>query len=244
MSEPSLPSVVLVHNILPPYRVDLFNAIAAEIPDFTILFARRDHPKRRSWAWTFSSLEASHQILKGAHTEVRGTSLGVSIGTRAALDRLDPDVVVAAGWDLWASWAGRRWARSHDRPFVVWSEASASSGRSRSAASDYVRRRFLSTAASALVPGEAARTYVSSLRPGLATYPFPNSVAWDDLASPEEAATADRVGSIFVGELSTRKGFDILSSAFRLDPEAFGGLVIVGDGPLARRSRCSCPRLS
>lgn len=231
------PRTVLIHNILPPYRVDLFNEISEQLEEFTVLFARRDHPKRRDWAWTFGSLRVNHQVLRGLHTEIGITSIGVSFGTKRVLDRIQPDVVVVAGWDLHASWAARRWAVSNSRPLLIWTEASSLSGRTRSKRSNWVRQRFLEAFDAALVPGTKAEDYVLQLAPSIRTYRLPNSVSSQDLQPMADVNGPDRSGSIFIGELSERKGFDRLIAAYRAEPESIGRLSIAGSGELETEAR-------
>ncbi len=222
--------VVLVHNILPPYRVDLFNEIAKRCEDFHIIFARRDHPRRRSWGWTFEQLEASHTVLGGHHAEVGVRSVGLSFGTTQTLDEIEPSCVVAAGWDLHASWMARRWARRNRVPFVVWSEASQASGQLRSSRSDQLRSRFLAEAALVLVPGERSRNYAARLAPRTPSEFLPNAVSQADVDA--DPIDAPRRGSAFIGELSEKKGFDRLAAAVRQSPQHFPLLSIAGVGPL------------
>jgi glycosyltransferase involved in cell wall biosynthesis len=225
--------VALIHNILPPYRVDLFNSISDDLDHFKIFFTRNDHPVRRSWAWTFSSLHADHTILRGRHFDWGNRSIGYSVGIREELDAWRPDVVVVAGWDLTASWSAIRWARRHHKRIVVWTEATSYSGQRRGRFSQGMRRLFIGSADAVLVPGVDAERYVASLCPGVPVFRIPNSVSNDDLrGEPGTGGDLGASGSVFVGELSERKGLDLILRLYRDDPSLFGGLEIVGEGPM------------
>lgn len=222
--------LVLVHNILPPYRIPLFNAIAARVEgDFAVVLTRFTHRRRRRWSLARNDISFHVELLDTWGIEVGDRALDVSIGTGRRLSQLGASRVVVAGWDVAACWSALFWAKRRGVPTHAWVETSGSTGHFRGSLSTAVRSTFLRACDSALVGGDCASEFVKSHQPALPTAPLLNSVATGQLFNLPRN-TAGNV--LFVGELSHRKGADlVLGCAARL-VERFGQLVIVGDGPL------------
>jgi glycosyltransferase involved in cell wall biosynthesis len=80
------------------------------------------------------------------------------------------------------------------------------------------------------VPGAAAAAFVGTLAPGLPWVQAPNSVSM-----PVNRVIREPVppwSAIFVGELSRRKGFDIVLDSIPDLLADFAAVVVAGDGPL------------
>ena len=224
--------IVLVHNILPPYRVSLFNAIHEKLAGrFTVLLVRETHRKRRKWSIPWDEVSFNAVRLRSWGTEIGRTAIDLTFGVRAKLDELGADVVVVAGWNLMASWVALRWCRQHQVPAVAWVESWSSSGSFRGGASQWIRRRFLRSCSAAIVPGAAAKAYVEDLAPGLECFTMPNSVEAESLRSLP-APTAGGC-ALFVGELSARKGFDLILECTSDLLRQFGRLLVAGTGPMS-----------
>jgi glycosyltransferase involved in cell wall biosynthesis len=146
------------------------------------------------------------------------------------LDDLKPQAVVLAGWDVHACWAALRWARRRGVPLIGWVESSQRTGPHRDVISNAIRHRFLRECSAAIVPGAAAEAFVRQLAPALPCYCAPNSVDAPDLRaigdpSPQGAA-------VFIGELSQRKGADLVLAAAPRLLQLFPRMIVAGDGPL------------
>lgn len=228
--------IALVHNILPPYRVSLFNAMGRALGgDFRLLLVRENHPQRRKWTVPWDEVAFGHEVLRGWSFDHLGQHRDLSFGVGAELDRLDPDAVVVAGWDLTASWSALAWCARRDVPAIAWVESWRRSGRHRGTFSNGLRRRFLERCSAALVPGRQADEFVQDLVPGLPTVTMANSVdlaAHRTLADPEPGGRA-----LFVGELSERKGVDVLIAGRHRVLDHFRSLAFAGTGPLAAELR-------
>lgn len=228
--------IVLIHNILPPYRVSLFNAIHEQSTgNFIVLLVRETHSKRRRWSIPWDEVRFPAIRLRSLGVEVARSSIDITLGVRAKLDELEPDVVVVAGWNLMASWTALRWCRKNQVPAVAWVESWSSSGSLRGSGSQWIRRRFLRACSAAIVPGAAAERYVLDLAPGIECITMPNSVEAEGLRSlPAPAADGC---ALFVGELSERKGFDLILECATDLLRQFGRLVVAGTGPMSPRIR-------
>lgn len=207
--------------------------------DLHVILSRLTHPRRRSW--TPPQEPPTHykqSLLRTVGVDWSLGALDLSIGTARELDRTDPDVVVVAGWNLPSSWVALRWGVARGRPVVLWSESNASSGNLRGGLSNRLRSEFVRRVRVALVPGEAGEAYIRTLLPPghrILFMRMPNPVVASELRrlSPiqhQEDGPGRRLA--FIGELSQRKGFDLVLDAARILPAA-ATLNIVGAGPLA-----------
>jgi glycosyltransferase involved in cell wall biosynthesis len=224
--------IALVHNILPPYRVPLFNALSAACHgDFVVVLTRDTHGFRRSWRVPWEDVQFRSYRLRTTGFHVGDRAIDVSFGVGTALTRTHPDAVIVAGWDLSASWSALVWARRRRVPAYAWIESGVATGSLRGPVSTKARRFFLRQCRGAIVPGTAAAGFVSELAPGLPLVQAPNAVGMPVNYAVHEPQPP--WSAIFVGELSKRKGFDIVLEAIPDLLADFDGLTVAGAGPLA-----------
>jgi glycosyltransferase involved in cell wall biosynthesis len=222
--------LVIVQPILGPYRVPLFNELAQSLGgQLAVVLTRDTHRKRRRWSVPWQDVSFQAEMLRTVGIAHGERVFDISFGIRRTLDRLSPDMVVLGGWDLWASWSSLHWCHRRAVPAVAWVESGVATGSFGGRLSSLARRRFLAGCGAALVSGDAAAAFVNQLRPGLPTTVVRNAIGLSELhALP--APTARR--ALFVGELSQRKGVDVLLEALPGLLQHLEGVVIVGDGQL------------
>jgi glycosyltransferase involved in cell wall biosynthesis len=223
--------IVLFQRSLAPYRVSLFNSLSETLDgEFTLVLTRPDPTPDRRWTVPWSEVRCRVVVLPGHRLDVGRGALEVSYGVRAALAGLKPRTIVLGGWDVHACWTALRWARRRGVPLVGWVESSQQTGSHRGALSSKIRHRFLNACSAAIVPGAAAEAFVRQLAPALPCHHAPNSVDASDLRSIGEPPPQG--AALFVGELSPRKGADLVLEAAPRILESFPRLIMVGDGPL------------
>lgn len=259
MSARAQTRVALVHNIIPPYRVPLFEALAADPRiDLRVFFMAQSEANR---AWRVpETLRFAHEFLPGLHSEwLQGAfTLHANPSVIRALRRFDPHSVVIGGWDSLTVYLAALVASLGRRRLVLWSESNAIGRPLAEGLKAAPKRWLLRRAAAALVPGQAAEEYLRRLGGSqLQIERFPNVVDVRALALPaarrqelrrERRAQLALEGTTFafVGQLIERKGLPELFEAFAR--AAFGAaatLLVVGDGPLralaAERAAASRP---
>jgi glycogen(starch) synthase len=223
--------IVLFQRSLAPYRVSLFNSLSDVLDgEFALVLTRPDPTPDRRWTVPWSELRCRVVVLPGHRLDIGRGTMEVSHGVSAALSGLRPDAVVLGGWDVHACWAALRWARRRGVPLIGWVESSQHTGQRRGALSSAVRHRFLMACSAAIVPGKAAEAFVRQLAPALPCHHAPNSVDAPDLRSLGEPPP--RGAAVFIGELSHRKGADLVLEAAPQILRVFPHLIIAGDGPL------------
>src|SRR5437773_1576549 len=91
--------LVVVTNILAPYRIPLFEALRSRVDDFTVLLMARQEENRQ---WQFDQYSFKADFLPGFHILPSGAEVSVHInyGVIRRLIRLKPDVVLSGGFSL------------------------------------------------------------------------------------------------------------------------------------------------
>jgi len=232
--------IALLTEIPAPFRIPLFNALAARPEvDLRVLYLAANDP-RRNYPRYDRDATFRFEILPGRDLSLRGRWIVANAGAFLRLRRFRPDLVLVGGWNQPAFWEAAAWARATRRPLVVWVESTARDERSGAAPLELAKRLMLRTAAGFVVPGRAAADYLVSLgapRDRIAIAPnavdltvFEEGVARERARREELRAELQLEGCTFlcVSRLSPEKGVDVLVRAFDGVP---GELVLVGDGP-------------
>jgi len=237
--------LVIVTEIIAPYRIPVFNALAARADiDLHVIFLAETDPGLRQWQVYKDEIRFSSEVLRSSRWRLGRAHLLWTRGTRTALERARPEVVVCGGYNYFAMWQAQRWARRRGVPFLLWSESNAADARSRLPWVESAKRRFVSACDGYVVPGRTAGDYLRTF--GVETtkiFTAPNAVDVDRYARGAEAALGDpraraRLGLparylLFVGRFVRSKGVLDLLSAYATLPEETRqavGLVLAGDG--------------
>ncbi len=226
--------LLIVTEIPAPFRVPLFNALAAE-PDVELCVAfLAEHDPRRSYRVYREEFAFRDVVLPGRSLRHGARWVMLTRGLRGLLRSFRPDVVIVGGWNQPAFWQALVAAPAS----LLWVESNASDARS---APDVVRRLALSRASGFLVPGRASRAYLEELGASAARiFVAPNAIDFGVFAERVEAERADRPGLrerlglegcvfLYVGRLEREKGLDVLVEAM---DGVRGEVVLVGSGPL------------
>jgi glycosyltransferase involved in cell wall biosynthesis len=242
--------ILLLKDIVSPYRIPLFNALAAEdgIELRVVLLSTND--PRRDYPFYESEMRFDHRVLPGRELRRGLRWIVLSRGLGPELRRFRPDVLVVGGWIQPAFWQAIAWARRSKTPLVLWVESTARDERSGAGPLEAAKRFALRSAAATIVPGRAAADYVRSLGgPDTRVAIAPNAVDLSIFGQRVAEARKDRDrlraergldGCVFlcVSRLSREKGVDVLARAFHGVP---GELLLVGDGPEADSVRAMAP---
>ncbi|HEY1272253.1 MAG TPA: glycosyltransferase family 4 protein [Terriglobales bacterium] len=252
-------SVVILTEIIAPYRIPVFNALARRSDvDVHVIFLSQTDPTSRYWKVYKDEICFSYEVLPEWRRRLGGYHVLVNWGLSSALDRVSPEVLVCGGYNYPASWRALRWAASHRVPFLLWTESTAADRRHKYFHVEYLKRHFFERCAGFVVPGLSSLNYVRDLGVTQAlTFVAPNAVDNQFFAEkamlPSGSVTGPRQGLpdryfLFVGRLVREKGvFDLLEAYAKLSPDirVKVGLVFVGSGraerELIERSKAILP---
>ena len=238
--------LILITELIAPYRVPEFNALA-EHPDIDlhVIFLAETDPSMRQWRVYKDEIRFSYEVLPSWRWQVGPSNVLMNRGLGRALRTADPDAMVVGGYNYPASWQALFWAHRRSVPFCLWSESNSADRRSHRKVVELLKTRFLRDCCGFVVPGRSSRQYLLDL--GVRDKPIfiaPNAVDNDLFSRLAHTATKDahRIRTdyklpdrffLYVGRLIPSKGvFDLLEAYAGLKSEIRSevGLVFVGDG--------------
>jgi glycosyltransferase involved in cell wall biosynthesis len=239
--------LVILTEIISPYRIPLFNALAKrEGVDLHVIFLAETDPHLRQWQVYKNEIRFSYCVLPSWRKRLGKYNALLNWGVGRALTASSPDVILCGGYNYVASWQALAWAHYHYTPFVLWSESNLYDLRAGHAAVEFLKGEFLRMCSGFVVPGQAARDYlhVHKVKEKL-IFTAPNAVDNHLFAAGAAAARQHAVQrrselglpgryAVFTGRLVREKGvFELLTAYAKLEASLRQqvGLVFVGDGP-------------
>jgi glycosyltransferase involved in cell wall biosynthesis len=238
--------LVLVTEIISPYRIPLFNALSRQPAiDLHVIFLSETDPSLRQWQIYKDEIRFSYQVLPSWRKRIGKYNLLINHGVTKALSEAVPDALICGGYSYLASWQCLLWARSHQVPFLLWSESNQQDSRRGTLIVEWLKREFLSRCTAFLVPGQSARDYLRAQKvKDEWIFTAPNAVDNDLFAQSSDRARglAEQLRRelalpdhyfLFVGRLVPEKGvFDLLAAYAKLESRLREnvGLVFAGDG--------------
>jgi glycosyltransferase involved in cell wall biosynthesis len=238
--------LVILTEIISPYRIPLFNALARDAAVCPhVIFLSDTDPNLRKWRVYKEEIRFSYQILPSWRRRLGKFNVLLNWKVADALDQSSPDAILCGGYSYLASWQVLCWAQSHKIPLLLWSESNIQDARRGHAPVELLKLEFLRRCAGFVVPGQSARDYLLAQKiREERIFVAPNGVDNDLFGSLAAEARKDananrrRLGLpdryvLFVGRLVPEKGiFDLLCAYARLEEQVRQelGLVFVGDG--------------
>jgi len=243
--------VVILTEIISPYRIPLFNALARhEGLDLHVIFLAETDPNLRQWQVYKEEIKFSYQVLPAWRKLLSGYNTLLNRGVARALAAVAPDVILCGGYNYLAFWRALLWAHFRNIPFLLWSESTLQDMRRGHVLVEFMKGEFFDKCSGFVVPGRSAMEYLRAYKiREERIFTAPNAVDNDlfaagaTLARQVPDARRRELGLpdpyfLFVGRLVPEKGvFDLLSAYAKLN-EALRqkvGLVFVGDGASRRQ---------
>ena len=238
--------LVIITEIISPYRIPLFNALAQRgNVDLHVLFLAETDPELRQWKVYKDEIKFSYQVLRSWRKQIGRHNVLLNSGVAQALRDSSPGVILCGGYNYAASWQSLLWARVRGVPFLLWSESSARDLRTGWPPVELLKAEFLKQCSGFVVPGRSAREYLrlQKIREER-IFTAVNAVDNDLFAQSSECARSNvsqlraelklsQRYFLFVGRLVREKGvFELLSAFAKLEVplREQAGLVFLGDG--------------
>lgn len=228
----------IVTNLAPPYRVPVWEAIAAsdQISDLTV-FRMAENEPNRDWAavtgvgFTLVTLPSRCLTWRDAH---------IYLVTPWAFRGVFPaDAVVLSGWESPASWVLLVLCRARHVRTIGFYESTAASQRYSHGPATVLRQRFFTSVDVVICTGRGAEQAIRAL--GVPPQKIIRSVNPVDTAFWAAGAAVPAAARghtfVYVGQLIERKNVSALIGAFAQVTEAEDRLVVVGSGELSLRLR-------
>jgi glycosyltransferase involved in cell wall biosynthesis len=238
--------LAIITEIIAPYRIPVFNALAARDDiDLHVIFLSETDPSLRQWPVYKNEIQFSYEVLPAWRQRVGKYSLLVNSGIGAALHRCRPMAILCGGYNYLASWQAAWWAKSHKIPILLWSESTANDARLGLPIVEFAKFRFTRLCKAFVAAGKSSQDYLIGMgAPAERVFVAPDAVdvkfyaglAWEARRRAPEVRIRHGLPSryfLHVGRLVPEKGvFDLLAAYAALEEGERSkiGLVFVGDG--------------
>ena len=240
--------IVIITEIIAPYRIPVFNALARESRiDLHVIFLSKTDSSLRQWRVYEDEIQFSYEVLPSFRRRIGRYNILLNRGVAEALHNAAPDVIICGGYNYVSSWQAMRWATRNRVPFLLWSESTARDRRSRHLMVESLKKLFFRNCAAFVVPGRSAQDYLHQMGvPRQNIFIARNAV---DIGRFSEMGRKARAKAgrarhelvlpekyfLFVGRLVREKGVVDLIQAYGELPQEIReriGLVFAGDGPM------------
>lgn len=239
--------VILITNIISPYRIPLFNYINQKRDfDFKVV-ALAEKEKNREWILAKEKIRFDYQILPGWHlffwTKKRELPIHLNKGVFRMLFRDKPDIVIVAGYDCLAYWQAFLYCKIFRKKFILWNGTTLLSAGSVKGIRRFLKKIIIKGSDKYIAYGTKAKEYLEYFgAKSNDIYISTNTVDVDffyekvnkyrkDKSFFEERQKYPQILLLYAGQLVERKGVEQVLKALNelKDPDI--GFIIVGSGP-------------
>lgn len=245
----------LVQNVIAPYRIKLFQRMAAEPGvDFEVMLLAREMRNLPHWKVALNQMPFKGREITGISVQF-GYERILCVNPRLLINMFAerPDVVICAGFSF-ATLCALAYRLLAGGRYVIWMEGTAFTEGCHSVFRVAMRRVMIRFASALVDAGRLSRDYLNSLLPPRKEIPFftsyncidqrrflPDPLRTDEMAALREGFPGRII--LYVGQLVERKGVHTLLEAYSRLPDETRrevGLVLVGVGPLEGALRSFC----
>lgn len=234
--------VIILHNIISPYKTLLFNELYELNEEIKVLYMAETE-SNREWEVEKNDLKFPHEVMFQGSLDDVGRLKCVT-RTWGRLDSLNPEVLVLGGYSGIAYWAGFLWAKRNKKKVIIWS-SSNENDKDRNILKEKIKRYLVRGCRAANAYGQKSRDYLVTLgvpeeRIGITGNATDNQFYRSSFESlrPNKNRLCNQYdlslrNFLFVGRFSPEKNIICLLEAFRkLKVQGFDwGLILVGNGP-------------
>jgi glycosyltransferase involved in cell wall biosynthesis len=235
--------LAIVTNILPPYRVPLFNRIAAEEGLTLKVFLCAETEPNRQWEWP-ENVRFDYDVGSTlTWSPMKEKTIYFNPGIIRRLRSFDPDVIITGSIGIVSlmSWVA---ARKKKIPVILWTEGMLGADGILGKIARPLRRFLVRKAAACIASSSSAvemfryygaskdQVVLSMICPDIEPFREKVKIATKEKESLKRAMELSGPVVLYVGQIETRKGVDFLLKTFELVlgtiPDA--NLLIVGSG--------------
>lgn len=235
----------LLTEIISPYRIPVFNAIAEEMGEQFKVFFFGETEKRRNWGIQRKKIKVNYEVLPGICLQKAGGIpyfLNPTVIYR--LWKFNTDVIISGGYQHPSSFLALFYAKLFNKRLILWVESNWYDQRSNFILKEIYKRWFVRNCTEYVVPGKASFEYLTMLgasprkiwvAPNTVDNTFFSKVSEKVRSSIEDFKSQKGYPEkviLYVGRLIDQKGILDLLKVFKMlsDNNAHIGLVLIGTG--------------
>ena len=245
--------ILVITDIISPYRVPVFNALAEEKEISLLVLALCKNMKERNWLFSEAKIKFDYRIPKNIQIAfLIRPALVINLNVTKIVEHFSPDLIICGGYYQPAYIQALIYSKKYKKKILLWVESHQESIARINPLINGYRRWFLNKCSGFIVPGKKSKTFLINL--GIKEkdiYIAPNAVDNDffiaqtqDIKQKKEDIK-QRKGYpknliLYVGRITREKGVYDLIAAYKDIACKDTGLLFVGSGkaehPLKKRA--------
>ncbi|MCL6557366.1 MAG: glycosyltransferase family 4 protein [Firmicutes bacterium] len=248
--------VIIVTNIIPPYRIPLFNRLFKEKGLDLKVIALAETEANRKWRVEKEKIEFDYQVLRGFCRFIwrRDMPIHLTWGLLRVLNNHKPDVVITSGYDTPAYWEAFLYSKSRRTNFILWNGTTLLSTEKIRGLAGLIKRIIINGTDRYVTYGVKAAEYLEyigapreRIHVGVNTvdmewYHKEWCVVRGRFTFESERSKYPPVMLLYVGQLVERKNVKRLLEALEKLHDQDIGIFIVGSGPQETELKDFCRR--
>jgi len=249
-------NVLIITNIISPYRIPLFNYISLQKDIKFKVVALAELEDNRNWEVKKDYIRFDYEILPGWHwfiwSEKREVAIHLNKGVFKILFEHKPDVVITSGYDSLAYWQAFLYCKIFKKKFILWNGTTLLSTANIKGLRSILKRIIIKGSDRYIAYGTKAKEYLEYL--GADANKIHVSTNTVDMEYFQNKVMEYRNGEDFIkerelypkhlllyaGQIIRRKGVNQILKALNIlrDPDI--GLLVVGSGPEEKKLEKFC----
>jgi len=237
--------ILLITNIISPYRIPLFNHLQDNGDYSFTVFVLAERQENREWRLAKEQIKFDYKILPGFHKFIWSKEIAIHInwGLWKAILKYKPDIIITSGYDMLAYWGAFLYCKVFKKKFILWNGTTLLSTGRINGFIGQMKQFIIGGTNRYITYGTKAAEYLMHMgAPKECIHVGINTVDmnwfrkktreyYQDENFQKERSRYPELLMLYVGQLISRKGVSqVLKALSKLhDPKI--GLLIVGNGP-------------
>jgi len=237
--------VLLVTNIIPPYRVPLYEYIS-KVENLDIkLIALAENEANREWRIAKDQIKLNYKVLPGIHKFIQSREITIHLnwGLWKAILRYKPDIVITSGYDMFAYWQAFLYCKLFKKKYILWNSTTLLSSGRTNGFMGKIKQIIIRGADRYIAYGQKAAEYLTHMGASkeyihvgintvdMSLFKKKMTELHQDENLRKKRSRYPKLLMLYVGQLINRKGIYQLCKALNELHDPNVGLLIVGSGP-------------
>ncbi|MBN2544683.1 MAG: glycosyltransferase [Spirochaetes bacterium] len=233
--------VLLITNIIPPYRIAVFNYLKEKIKNFNV-WALSYKEINRNWNIDKNSIKFNCEVLKSLSIYIKVREFTIhftSIGKK--LKNQNADIIIITGYDQFAFWQALFYARKYNKKIILWNGSTLLYSKLKKGMFYQIKKYFLKKIDGFITYGTKATEYLKYFHvpeEKIITGCNTVDISWFIKNSQnlkknelyEELKINNMIKLLFIGRLIKFKGLNLLLNALSELKQKNIILYIIGSG--------------